>query len=348
VKLIIFKEYLTSNPFHNLIAENIRQFMGDECLIWDSSYQKNYEYFTKTKDSRMYEAILDYCQENNVEYLHIAFLTNPELFLAELDYRDGYREIRTKISFAMDWRLVEISRSRQFVVSQILKRPYIDKMFIHSSLGGESQYMGDIETDFFLNCSKIVKYYNPIYVSDIKPLSRNRTTDKFVFLFFGAMYYGKGIDILCQAMKLVDRDILLRIVSGEDRFNFEMDKSLLEQPNIIWEKRNIENSEMSEIFADCDAFVLPYRLTYFNCASSVLVQACQAHKPVIMPKITPFKEVMVDFNIGCSFRVEDIFDLADSMNMMKHLVHGGYRFTGFDDYISRHQTWEQYVKKILE
>ena len=351
-RLVVFNEHTSANLFHNTTLEQIKRFVPD-CIIYDGTKQSNLDYFVKNKDNRLYEVVLDYCAENKIENLHILYLTSPELLLSEINYRyfNG-KAVNTKITFVMDWRIIEISKARQKVVSDLLRYPCINKMFIFSSMGEKSKYLGTYDQDFFDYSKKIVRFYVPIY-ANVKPYPMDKAReeyglpqDRFILLFFGAMNYGKGIDLLCEAMKEVDDNVLLFIVSGEGRNNFEISKELLEQRNIRWLKRNPPNEELSRIFATANIVALPYRSTYKNCGSSVLVQACQANKSVIMPDIVPFNSVVKKHVLGELFEADNVKSLIETINFMAPMKS---KYTGefCKYYLYRIQNWETYVEAIF-
>jgi len=350
--LVVFNEHTSANLFHNITLENIKRLVPD-CIVYDRAYQENLDYFVKNKDNRLYEGVLDFCTENKIENLHILYLTSPELLLAEISYRyfNG-KAFNTKITFVMDWRIIEISKARQKVMSDLLRYPCINKMFIFSSMGEKSKYLGSYDSDLFDYSKKIVRFYVPIY-ADVKPYPMDEARkeydlpqDRFILLFFGAMNYGKGIDLLCEAMKEVDDNVLLFIVSGEGRLNFEAPEELFKQRNIRWLKRNPPNEELSRIFGVADIVALPYRSTYKNCGSSVLVQACQANKNVIMPNITPFKETINNHKLGILFEADNVKSLTEVINFVAPMRS---RYTGeyCKYYIDKIQSWETYVEAIF-
>jgi len=353
-KIVIFSlswnDYL-SDPFMN----KTKEIFKDECLIWNSSSQKDLEYFIQNKDNRIYEKVLDYCFENNVEFLYIIYLLYPEYLMAELNVRKYRGEtLKTKIIFGIDWRLIMISNARIKIMADLLQEDCIHSLINFSNLGPKASYPGVLCQEILFNNPKIKLFYTPLLV-EIRQASKkdarieyNLPQDKFILLFFGAMYYGKGIDLLLEAMKEVNENVLLFIVSGKGRINFSLDEKLLSQHNIIWRQENPDNSRLSGIFATSDCVVLPYRTTYKNCASSVLVQAIQTHKPVIMPSITPFKEVVKENNLGLLFEPENINSLTTEINRMYLEQPWFDRFSKFDDYISQIPSIENYIKMLFE
>jgi glycosyltransferase involved in cell wall biosynthesis len=355
-KLVIFNEHISAYLFEDIILGEIKKIVPD-CLVWSEENQKDLTYLIKNKDNRIYSKVLDYCTENKIEHLHFLYLTSPEIFLAELNYRYRYgKTFDTKITFATDWRLVEISESRQMIMDQIIHHPYISKMMVFSTIGKESSYLGSYNPDSFHLSKKIEKFYIPKLV-DVKPFPMkearefyNLPLDKFILLYFGAMNYGKGLDLLLEAMKKVNENVLLFIACGEGRINFPTPPELLSEHStrIIWRKENPADEELSRIYGTADFVALPYRSTYKNCGSSVLVQASQAYKNVIMPRITPFKEVVEENNLGILFEADNVDSLAQAINKSYIYYSQLKEEANFENHLSKIQSWAEYVEVMLK
>ena len=313
------------------------------------------EYISKNKDVRVYEKVLDFCYENKVEYLYIVYLHQPEHLLAEINSRQFLdKSIKTKIIFATDWRLTTISNARIVATADLLLKSCIYKMITFSNLGPEAYYPKTILKNMFFKHPKIKGLYSPplsIVKPFVKELGRDRfkvPQNKFVLLYFGALYYGKGIDILLEAMKLIeDEDIHLFVSSSKEKINFDLNKELFNVPNIQWSGGEASNAQLTDIFATADVVVLPYRRTYENCGSTVLIQACQAHRHVIMPSITPFKEVVTEYKLGALFNAEDPADLAQTIKLMKR-DYQKFPTDGFEKYLSKIQSWENFIENLLK
>jgi glycosyltransferase involved in cell wall biosynthesis len=178
----------------------------------------------------------------------------------------------------------------------------------------------------------------------------NLPLDRFILLYFGAMNFGKGIDLLLEAMKKADENVLLFIVCGEGRINFQIPPELLTEHStrIIWRKENPADEELSRIYGTADFVALPYRSTYKNCGSSVLVQASQAHKNVIISNITPFKEVVEENNLGILFEAENIESLTEAINKSYTEYPQLKKIANFEKHLSKIQSWEEYLAAILK
>lgn len=354
-KIVVFSENKIANYINNPFVEIVKKDLKDECLVWDTDYQKDLEYLSKNKDIRVYEKVLDFCCENNIEFLYIVYLHQPEHLLAELNSREFLeKRIKTKIIFATDWRLTTLSDARIVATADLLLKSCIYKMITFSNLGPKAYYPKIILRDIFFQHPKITGLYCPPLANVtpfIKELGRARfkvPQDKFILLYFGALYYGKGIDILLEAMKLLeDKDIHLFVSSSKEKINFDLNKELFNVSNIQWSGREASNAQLTDIFSTADVVVLPYRRTYENCGSSVLVQSCQAHRRVIMPSITPFKEIVSEYKIGALFEADDPTDLAQTIKLMKR-DYQKFPSDGFEKYLSKIQKWETFTKNLLD
>ena len=135
--------------------------------------------------------------------------------------------------------------------------------------------------------------------------------------------------------------------SSKEKINFDLNKELFNASNIQWSGREASNAQLTDIFSTADVVVLPYRRTYENCGSTVLIQACQAHRHVIMPSITPFKEVVTEYKLGALFNAEDPADLAQTIKLMKR-DYQKFPTDGFEKYLSKIQSWENFIENLLK
>jgi glycosyltransferase involved in cell wall biosynthesis len=356
-KVIVFAENKMADYVNNPFVDVTKKTFKDECLIWDSSCQKDLEYFAQNKDHRIYEKVLDYCYENNPEFLYIIYLHHPEYLIAELNIMEYKKKfLKTKIIFGTDWRLTMLSDARIKVTADLLQKDCIHAMVNFSNLGPYAVYPGILYGEVFYNNPKVKLVYSP-FLAEVHQTSKqearkkyNLPQNKFIFLYFGSMYYGKGLDILLKAMKRFDHmdNVLLFVSAGKTRLNYDLDFKDFEADNIIWRAEHAQNNELSDIYAVCDVVVLPYRKTYTNCGSSVLIQSCSTHKPVIMPEITPYKQVVTQYNLGHLFEPENEDALFNAMCGMRLDRDWFDKNAKFDEYISKIQSWAEYIKILFE
>jgi glycosyltransferase involved in cell wall biosynthesis len=356
MKIVVFAENKQADKINAPFVEVAKKVYKEECLVWDSSCQKDLEYFAQNKDNRIYEKVLDYCYENDVEYLFIVYLHHPEYLIAELNVRN-YKgsSLKTKIIYGSDWRLATISDARIKALADLLREPCVYKMVNYSNIGERATYPKSLCWDMFWNNPKVILSQALLY-ADVKRLPQeearkkfNLPLDKFIYLFFGTMYYGKGLDILLNAMKKIeDRNILLFVSAASVRINYDLNFEDLKQENVIWNPNRVEDEEISYLFSACDAVVMPYRKTYLNCGSSVLTQSCQAHKPSIVPNITPYQDLSMEHGLGVRFNVEDANSLALAMIDLRNNYSYFKNSATYDDYICKIPSWEEFITNLFK
>jgi hypothetical protein len=105
---------------------------------------------------------------------------------------------------------------------------------------------------------------------------------------------------------------------------------------------------MYELYKSVDAVILPYRRTYIYGTSGVLVNSAQAFKPILVPNIYPFADVIKKYKIGKTFLVEDNYNITKKINKLQELVKKKYfKKNYFFNYLNDLNNWDDFTKKIL-
>jgi glycosyltransferase involved in cell wall biosynthesis len=135
-------------------------------------------------------------------------------------------------------------------------------------------------------------------------------------LFFGMIKKSKGLDILLEAMKEVDKDVHL-IVAGRlrDETAYRIEERInqfgvSDRVQLVF--RYITNEERNSLFNRCSIVVLPYKRVY---QSGVLLQAMSHGIPVIASNI-PGNSLVKDGNNGILFEADSSSDLAAKINSL--------------------------------
>ncbi len=140
--------------------------------------------------------------------------------------------------------------------------------------------------------AKILYNEHPIYQQFNKEESKNMACNslkidctKKNILFFGLIREYKGLDILIEAMDLLDDSYQL-IIAGESYVDFEKYQALINtsrlKNNIKVFEQYIPEKEVSIFFASSDLLVLPYRSAT---QSGVLAVAYQLEKPIVSTNV---------------------------------------------------------------
>lgn len=139
--------------------------------------------------------------------------------------------------------------------------------------------------------------------------------NKKYILFFGQIKKVKGLDILLEALALVNEDVNL-IVAGKPLqddmkfYNEIISKNELGH-RIIKIIRFIEDDERENLFFASDVNILPYRVIY---QSGVLLMAMSYGLPVIASNLSANREIIINNENGLLFESENSIDLAQKID----------------------------------
>ena len=132
-----------------------------------------------------------------------------------------------------------------------------------------------------------------------------------IVLYLGETRKSKGLDILLESMKMVNKDCILVIAGKEKGFDLNYIQGLasrLKQKVIIrlgW----ITDENFGKYVDACDCLILPYRLT-FDGASGPMTEAIWRDKFIIGPDHGTIGYMIRTYELGDCFISEDISDLA--------------------------------------
>jgi glycosyltransferase involved in cell wall biosynthesis len=119
-----------------------------------------------------------------------------------------------------------------------------------------------------------------------------------VVLYFGTYFFSKGADLLLEAAKFLPHVTFYMV--GDTKLG-SFDYNIQEKyplPNVKWVNGYVTETDARNYFRACDVVALPYRHFYEHDTSGVLNQAMLAERPVLVPNISPFKDVITEFNVG--------------------------------------------------
>jgi glycosyltransferase involved in cell wall biosynthesis len=133
----------------------------------------------------------------------------------------------------------------------------------------------------------------------------------FTFLFVGATIFRKGIDILLEAFRVVDRRLprAARLMVAGPRGDAH---ALLERANggDVVVRPAVAQPELLEVFRNADCFVLPSRHDSFGMA---VVEAMACGLPAIVSEMVGAREVIEEGSSGWVLPLGDVAALAERM-----------------------------------
>ena len=170
-----------------------------------------------------------------------------------------------------------------------------------------------------------------------------------IFIFFGRIFYEKGLDRLIDCWDSKRKDALL-IVAGKTDENYKelehVKKKVLESHNIIFYNRFVDDETLNYLINKSDVIVLPYRgasmsgvvFTAADFSKTVLFTDCGAIKEYLRPGFDSFMCENSDSSL--SFALNKM--LALSKNELKNM---GSRLTNT---INENCNWEDIGDTLLD
>jgi glycosyltransferase involved in cell wall biosynthesis len=305
--------------------------------------QKELEYFLKMHDPRIYEKLFLFAKKQGIYRIFIPRFSFPEYLYSSIISAKYKCKIYLS-TFAFE--LFSKSISRLTILKKLLLEKNIKGLIIHSVL---NKYL-EIPKKFLINKNiqkKIIFVSEPKYHSDKKFLDiKKRKSNNFKILYFGNFFYGKGLDILIKSTKGISKNIKIIIAGNGKTLNFSL--KIKKYKNIKIFNKYFSDKEMYELYKSVDAVILPYRRTYIYGTSGVLVNSAQAFKPILVPNIYPFADVIKKYKIGKTFLVEDNYNITKKINKLQELVKKKYfKKNYFFNYLNDLNNWDDFTKKIL-
>ena len=182
----------------------------------------------------------------------------------------------------------EDSRLKRFLADQVLKRSRC--MVVHS---GQEQLLA-----CQINPGAGVRMH-PLPLFSSAPPSRRVHEGQYRLLFFGFVRPYKGLDLLIEALGILNRDDVSLTVAGEFWEGKETlegrvrELGLSERVTVI--DRYLPDEEMQRCFEAADLVVLPYRRSV---TSGVIATAYGFGRPVLATRVGGFHEVVQDGYTG--------------------------------------------------
>ena len=156
----------------------------------------------------------------------------------------------------------------------------------------------------------------PLAIKDYgEPTQLTKVFDKnlVVFLFFGIISPYKRVDLLIEAAQnLYERGYgNFRIKIAGSCKNWDDYSTRIKYPELFDTRiERIPNSEVADLFAECDYFVMPYRDI---AQSGAITVAYRYNLPIILSDLPQFKPFCIDGKTGFFFECGNVNDLEKKM-----------------------------------
>jgi len=202
--------------------------------------------------------------------------------------------------------------------------------------------------------AKYIRVNHPVYNHFPAPIKQeiaqqtlNLDTTKKTILFFGFIREYKGLDLLIQAMNLLDDSFQL-IIAGEVYGSFDKYQELIDnskaKSRIALFNQYIGDNEVSDYFSAADVCVLPYKSATQSGITSI---ANHYNLPIIATNVGGLKETIHHHKTGLIVDKPEITEIADAI---KAYFDGNFK-ASFSVEIEKEKlenSWENFVAKIID
>ena len=140
----------------------------------------------------------------------------------------------------------------------------------------------------------------------------NLKSDVPVISCIGGTRYDKGLDILLEALKNVEKPFQLLVAGKEEYFKEEYikEQTAFYSDNVHLALKFLTDEELMYAMNATDIIVLPYRKV-FNGASGPLGEGVALGKCIVGPDHGNLKDTIEKNHLGCTFEGENSTSLAD-------------------------------------
>ena len=334
-----------------LIGENVILKFTNSVKIYES---KEFIYWSGNIDEHRYLEIFKIANEQSINFVHLCRLFDPQRFYSALQAEKSGKNCSYSFSI--------------FGISDYLRKPifryYLDslldlgitrKVLLHSIYpAGVQRYC---EEKKLLQNKNIRFVGDPIYDDKtVYVLKKNEARNnigirhnKKIILYFGAFFLSKGPDILQEvAHRMIDRKDVIFLFAGDTKsatFNFNKDK--YKDDNLHFDDRYIDEESVVSYILASDLVVLPYRKFYEHNTSGVLIQSCLGKRPVMVPDIPPFKDVVIENDLGFIFKCENIDSLEKEIRLFLETNNDKKKY-GYEKYLSKIESWDNLASIVLD
>jgi glycosyltransferase involved in cell wall biosynthesis len=295
-------KYLTTIFPHLIENENISLFFitnGGDSLerlykIGLNPYLMKFEKGPKNlfHIRRNLKELKDFCKGNRIDIIH-SHHRYPEFLANQLKKKINVKTITTCHSFVSGFKNLSFKSDRIIAVSKAVEKNIIQK--------------------YNVSPSKIIQMYNPVDFSKKNPVNDevlDVLKDKRIILFVGRNDYVKGIDILLEAFKKIEKffpEVFLVIISDVVSNNETVKSNSGERVILIKPQE-----DLSSFYYKAELIVLPSRIESF---------------PYVMLEAGIYKKIFIGSNVGgIAEFIEDgkdglLFENEDSNSLSEKLIH---------------------------
>lgn len=297
---------------------------------------------------KLYKSVISY---DSPSIVHVQF---PNIFL---DYL-FFKKLKTNNKLILTAHDV-IPHS--FTISQTIDMYFIrktlsvfDRFIVHSETNKQ-----DLMSHFLVNEDKIdviphgienVKV--PINDDVLEYRSKYKIPEnKKILLFFGSLRDDKGLDVLLDALKGIDKKLYHLIIAGKPMNSTSYNHYLHQietnriADNITFMPRFVEDNEIPILYNITNISILPYK--WFNSQSGVLATSIAYSIPVIVTDVGGLGELVRENNIGIVVPENNSYVLAQKIEYLINNQNAYERYRNNCICCFRKSSWDVVAEKTL-
>jgi len=303
--------------------------LGHTVLYYDSFVSEKNKRLLISRHFQMYEDLFDTAEREDVDLIYSACAIGvPEYFLSELKVRD---KLRAKIIAHASFREINRSLARTKVMSELLSMPQFAKMAFTSYFVKDKMFPLNYFKYNFPN-EKVIYLEEPFGMGDdVKDFqtttteearkSLNIKSSEFTCSFFGSWKYSKGADIFVEALKHIQKDIL--VILHKTDYNYEKDpdlaadlinKAVDNHSKILILNDYLSQKDFARLCFASDVIVSAHRKLYEYSFTGIPVNVAMAKKIFVAPDFFPFNEIVNRYKMGLTYYPEDPVELGNAVN----------------------------------
>jgi glycosyltransferase involved in cell wall biosynthesis len=301
---------------------------------------ENLNYWSKANDYKELNAIIDLLIDLKISRLHLLRYSYENLF-SILSNHPNINNFNISIG-VFGYREIIETNVRLNLFSKLVENNSLSSVLVHSISNQTIPFI----LEKFRNHPKVHFVSDPIY-DDINDYNLdNIVNQKIKLLYFGTFFYGKGVDILVDASKkITNNNHILTIAGDATTANFDISKlNSTNSYNLI--NKYLSEKDVLALMKENNVLILPYRNTYENGTSGVLVQAALANRLMIVPDIFPFNEVVNKYSLGLTFNPGSSDSLAIAIDKIVENYYSIYSKAKFKEFVENISTWN-YMSNLI-
>lgn len=184
---------------------------------------------------------------------------------------------------------------------------FVSSSFLQSKYGGEIIYQVPNEEIFLKKKSNNEDYRRKLNLEN-----------KIVILYAGTLYEHKGVDVLIKAVRKLNRPDVKLVIAGGTIGNKEIEnyKKISGEETIFLGQ--IPISEMPNLVAACDIYVVPTKDTSYTRAEipAKIFEPMMLGKAIVASNISDIPTILDNGNAGLLSIPNDVDDLAQNLSTL--------------------------------